>query len=94
MLRIRDSFRRLLQFQIVALITDFVTGPGVEDSVADMFDSWHLPLRFGTGLVAGFEDSIVGGGKVGRRPGFFLVGLFPLRRPGALVNLCRSCPVV
>jgi len=27
-----------------------------------MFKLWHLPLLFGTGLVAGFVDSIAGGG--------------------------------
>ena len=54
--------------------------------MAAMFDPWHLPVLFGTGLVAGFVDSIAGGTGA--------VGLFALRRARAVVNLCRSCPVV
>ena len=40
-----------------------------------MFDPWHLPLLFGTGLVAGFVDSIAGGGGLISVPVLLSFGL-------------------
>ncbi len=40
-----------------------------------MFESWHLPLLFGTGLVAGFVDSIAGGGGLISVPVLLSFGL-------------------
>jgi uncharacterized membrane protein YfcA len=35
---------------------------GFTDIIARMLNPWYLPLLFGTGLAAGFVDSIAGGG--------------------------------
>jgi len=40
-----------------------------------MFEPWHLPLLFGTGLVAGFVDSIAGGGGLISVPVLLSFGL-------------------
>jgi uncharacterized membrane protein YfcA len=42
-----------------------------------MFKLWHLPLLFGTGLVAGFVDSIAGGGGLITLPVLLSFGLDP-----------------
>jgi uncharacterized protein len=42
-----------------------------------MFKLWHLPLLFGTGLVAGFVDSIAGGGGLISLPVLLSFGLDP-----------------
>ncbi len=42
-----------------------------------MFNLWHLPLLFGTGLVAGFVDSIAGGGGLITLPVLLSFGLDP-----------------
>lgn len=42
-----------------------------------MIQSWHLPLLFGTGLVAGFVDSIAGGGGLITVPVLMNFGLPP-----------------
>ena len=45
--------------------------------MAAMFKLWHLPLLFGTGLVAGFVDSIAGGGGLITLPVLLSLGLDP-----------------
>ena len=45
--------------------------------MAVMFNLWHLPLLFGTGLVAGFVDSIAGGGGLIALPVLLSFGLDP-----------------
>jgi uncharacterized membrane protein YfcA len=42
-----------------------------------MIKPWHLPLLFGTGLVAGFVDSIAGGGGLITMPVLLSFGLDP-----------------
>ncbi|MCX6929581.1 MAG: TSUP family transporter [Verrucomicrobia bacterium] len=42
-----------------------------------MFKLWHVPLLFGTGLVAGFVDSIAGGGGLISLPVLLSFGLDP-----------------
>jgi uncharacterized membrane protein YfcA len=42
-----------------------------------MFKLWHLPLLFGTGLVAGFVDAIAGGGGLITLPVLLSFGLDP-----------------
>jgi len=42
-----------------------------------MIDLWHLPILFGTGLVAGFVDSIAGGGGLITIPVLLSIGLGP-----------------
>jgi uncharacterized protein len=42
-----------------------------------MFELWHLPLLFVTGLVAGFVDSIAGGGGLITLPVLLSFGLDP-----------------
>jgi len=42
-----------------------------------MLNLWHLPLLFGTGLVAGFVDSIAGGGGLIALPVLLSFGLDP-----------------
>jgi uncharacterized membrane protein YfcA len=42
-----------------------------------MLKPWHLPLLFGTGLVAGFVDSIAGGGGLISLPVLLSFGLDP-----------------
>ncbi len=42
-----------------------------------MFQSWHFPLLFGAGLVAGFVDSIAGGGGLITLPVLLSFGLDP-----------------
>ena len=42
-----------------------------------MIQPWHLPLLFGTGLVAGFVDSIAGGGGLITVPVLLNFGLNP-----------------
>ena len=42
-----------------------------------MIHPWHLPLLFGTGLVAGFVDSIAGGGGLITLPVLLNFGLNP-----------------
>ena len=46
-------------------------------SISAMFELWHLPLLFGTGLVAGFVDSIAGGGGLISVPVLLSFGLGP-----------------
>ena len=43
--------------------------------MAAMFNLWHLPLLFGTGLAAGFVDSIAGGGGLITLPVLLSFGL-------------------
>jgi uncharacterized protein len=45
--------------------------------MAAMFNLWHLPLLFGTGLAAGFVDSIAGGGGLITLPVLLSFGLDP-----------------
>ena len=45
--------------------------------MAAMFKLWHLPLLFGTGLVAGFVDAIAGGGGLITLPVLLSFGLDP-----------------
>jgi uncharacterized membrane protein YfcA len=45
--------------------------------MAAMFKFWHLPLLFGTGVVAGFVDSIAGGGGLISLPVLLSFGLDP-----------------
>ena len=45
--------------------------------MAAMFKLWHLPLLFCTGLVAGFVDSIAGGGGLITLPVLLSFGLDP-----------------
>ena len=45
--------------------------------MAAMFKLWHLPLLLGTGLVAGFVDSIAGGGGLIKLPVLLTFGLDP-----------------
>lgn len=45
--------------------------------MAGMLKLWHLPLLFGTGLVAGFVDSIAGGGGLITLPVLLSFGLDP-----------------
>ena len=45
--------------------------------MAAMFKFWHLPLLFGTGVVAGFVDSIAGGGGLITLPMLLSFGLDP-----------------
>jgi hypothetical protein len=45
--------------------------------MAAMFKLWHLPLLFGTGLAAGFVDSIAGGGGLITLPVLLSFGLDP-----------------
>lgn len=42
-----------------------------------MFKSWHLPLLFGTGFVAGFVDAIAGGGGLITVPVLLSFGFDP-----------------
>lgn len=42
-----------------------------------MFELWHFPLLFGTGLAAGFVDSIAGGGGLITLPVLLSFGLDP-----------------
>ena len=42
-----------------------------------MIQYWHLPMLFGTGLVAGFVDSIAGGGGLITLPVLLSFGLSP-----------------
>ena len=42
-----------------------------------MFKLWHLPLLFGTGLVAGFVDAIAGGGGLITLPVLLSLGFDP-----------------
>src|SRR5262249_5000024 len=42
-----------------------------------MIEAWHLPLLFATGLVAGFVDSIAGGGGLITVPVLMNLGLGP-----------------
>ena len=42
-----------------------------------MIEPWQLPLLFGTGLVAGFVDSIAGGGGLIALPVLLSCGLDP-----------------
>jgi len=46
-------------------------------SMSAMLKLWHLPLLFGTGLVAGFVDSIAGGGGLISLPVLLSFGLDP-----------------
>lgn len=47
-----------------------------------MVQLWHLALLFGTGLVAGFVDSIAGGGGLITVPVLLSIGLDPRRALG------------
>ena len=51
-------------------------------SIAAMFNLWHLPLLFLTGLVAGFVDSIAGGGGLITVPVLLSFGLDPQQALG------------
>src|SRR5512138_712055 len=42
-----------------------------------MLGPWHIPLLFGTGLAAGFVDSIAGGGGLITVPVLMSLGLGP-----------------
>src|SRR5512143_1905883 len=42
-----------------------------------MYQLWHLPLLFGTGLAAGFVDSIAGGGGLITVPVLLSFGFDP-----------------
>src|SRR5260370_38693835 len=42
-----------------------------------MLQAWHWPLLFGTGLVAGFVDSIAGGGGLITLPVLLSLGFDP-----------------
>jgi len=42
-----------------------------------MLKPWHLPILFGTGLIAGFVDSIAGGGGLITLPVLLSLGLGP-----------------
>jgi hypothetical protein len=46
-------------------------------SIAAMFETWQLPLLYGTGLVAGFVDSIAGGGGLITLPVLMNLGMDP-----------------
>jgi uncharacterized membrane protein YfcA len=50
---------------------------GEASTIAPMFYPWQLPLLFGTGLVAGFVDSIAGGGGLITIPVLLNLGLEP-----------------
>jgi hypothetical protein len=45
--------------------------------MAAMFKLWHLPLLFGTGVVAGFVDAVAGGGGLITLPMLLSLGLDP-----------------
>src|SRR6266404_2288426 len=47
-----------------------------------MIESWKLPLLFATGLVAGFVDSIAGGGGLITLPVMLSIGLEPQQALG------------
>jgi uncharacterized membrane protein YfcA len=47
-----------------------------------MLTPWHLPLFFGTGFVAGFVDSIAGGGGLITMPVLLSSGLDPIQALG------------
>ena len=47
-----------------------------------MIELWQLPLLFGTGLVAGFVDSIAGGGGLITLPVLLRLGAGPNRTDG------------
>jgi uncharacterized protein len=59
-----------------------VTSPRDWCSVAAMFELWHLPLLFLTGLAAGFVDSIAGGGGLIALPVLLSFGLDPRQALG------------
>src|SRR6267378_5440280 len=46
------------------------------------FTLWHLPILFGTGLIAGFVDSIAGGGGLITLPVLLSLGLGPQQALG------------
>src|SRR6266850_8009562 len=47
-----------------------------------MLTGWHLPILFGTGLAAGFVDSIAGGGGLLTLPVLLSLGLDPKKALG------------
>jgi len=47
-----------------------------------MLKPWHLPILFGTGLIAGFVDSIAGGGGLITLPVLLSIGLGPQQALG------------
>ena len=47
-----------------------------------MLKAWHLPILFGTGLIAGFVDSIAGGGGLITLPVLLSIGLGPQQALG------------
>ncbi len=47
-----------------------------------MLKPWHLPILFGTGLIAGFVDSIAGGGGLITLPVLLSLGLGPQQALG------------
>jgi len=51
-------------------------------SMVRMFKPWHLPFLFVTGLVAGFVDSIAGGGGLITLPVLLSFGLNPQQALG------------
>src|SRR5437667_6495235 len=52
------------------------------DFYSSVTRSWHLPILFGTGLVAGFVDSIAGGGGLITLPVLLSLGLEPKQALG------------
>jgi uncharacterized protein len=54
-----------------------VTLPQDSGSVAAVFELWHMPFLFLTGLLAGFVDSIAGGGGLITLPVLLSFGLDP-----------------
>jgi len=57
--------------------TQKLAGGGASAPSDLMFQLWQLPLLFGTGLVAGFVDSIAGGGGLITLPVLLSFGLGP-----------------
>src|SRR5205809_2485060 len=57
-----------------------------------MFAPWHFPLLFGTGLAAGFVDSIAGGGGLITVPVLLSLGVDPQHALGTnkLQSACGS----
>ena len=58
-------------------LTQVFKSAAARGSMAAMFKLWHLPLLFLTGLVAGFVDSIAGGGGLITLPVLLSFGLDP-----------------
>ena len=52
-----------------------------------MTQLWHLPVLFVTALVAGFVDSIAGGGGLITLPALLSCGLSPRHAPVSYTHL-------